>query len=82
MGWHPATSLRLTLPEGAPLSLVIYDLVGREVARLVDRRLEAGYHQVQWGGKDPTGRSVPSGIYIARLVTPEYSRSIKMVLLK
>ncbi len=45
MGWHPATSLRFTLPEGAPASLVIYDLAGREVARLVDSYTGQGYYQ-------------------------------------
>ncbi len=82
MGWHPATSLRFTLPEGAPVSLVIYDLAGREVARLVDSYTRQGYYQAQWSGKDQSSRSVSSGIYIARLVTPEYSKSIKIVLLK
>ena len=82
MGWHPATSLRFTLPEGAPLSLVIYDLAGREVARLVDSYTRQGYHQAQWSGKDQSSRSVPLGIYIIRLVTLEYTKSIKMLLLK
>ena len=36
----------------------------------------------QWNGRDSSGRQVPSGIYIARLVTPEYSKMIKMALLK
>ncbi len=53
-----------------------------EVTRLVGGYLEPGYHEVMWDGRDANGRSVPSGIYIARLVTPEYTKSIKMVLLK
>ena len=50
--------------------------------RIVNRRLEAGYHQLVWNGRDNAGRSTPSGIYIARLVTPGYHKAIKMVLLK
>ncbi|MQY72063.1 MAG: hypothetical protein GH142_00110 [Dehalococcoidia bacterium] len=44
-------------------------------------RQQPGYHQVQWDGKTISGRSVPSGIYIARLATPEF-RNMKLVLLK
>jgi hypothetical protein len=56
---------------------MVYDILGREVARLIDGYMEPGYHEVQWNGRD-----LASGIYIARLVTPEYSKPIKMVLLK
>lgn len=61
---------------------MVYDLLGREVVQLVDSRLEAGYHQVQWYGKGRVGQDIPSGIYIARLVTPQFMKTRKMVLLK
>ncbi|MCH7939496.1 MAG: hypothetical protein IID13_07105 [Candidatus Marinimicrobia bacterium] len=56
--------------------------MGREVVRLVDRQLEAGYHSLIWNGRDARGRDVPTGLYIARLVTANYTKSIKMLLLK
>lgn len=80
--FNPATTIRFDLPEAAEVQLVVYDLQGREVARLVDERREAGYHQVVWDGRAATGREVPSGIYIARLTTPTYAKSIKLVLLR
>jgi flagellar hook assembly protein FlgD len=61
---------------------VIYDLLGQEVATLVEGTMEPGYQQVVWDSKDQRGRSVPSGIYVARLVTAEYAKSIRLVLLK
>lgn len=76
------TTFRYDLPKGSDVSLVVYDILGLEVARLVDGYMEPGYHHIQWAGKNQSGRSVPSGIYIGRLVTPEYTKSIKMVLLK
>jgi len=36
-----------------------------------------GYHSVVWNAKDDLGLSIPAGIYIARLVTAEYTKSIK-----
>ncbi len=42
----------------------------------------AGFNRVVWNSSDAVGRPVPSGIYIARLITPEYTRTVKMTLLK
>jgi hypothetical protein len=80
--FNPATTIRYNLPQASMVSLIVYDILGREVNRLVDMYMEPGYHQVQWDSRDASGRQVPSGIYIARLVTTEYSMSIKMVMLK
>ena len=76
------TTLRFDLPAATQVRIMVFDLLGREVTRLVDRHLEAGYQRVVWGGRDFHGREVPTGMYIARFVTPEYTKSIKMVLLK
>jgi hypothetical protein len=75
--FNPTTTIRCDLPLASEVSLIVYDLLGREVARLVDGYMEPGHHEVQWNGQQ-----LPSGIYIARLVTPGNSQSIKMVLLK
>jgi hypothetical protein len=80
--FNPVTTIRYDLPHASEVSLVIYDLLGREVARLMDDYQEPGYHEVQWNGRSQSDRSLPSGIYIARLITPGYYKSIKMVLLK
>jgi len=80
--FNPATTLRFDLPAATELTIVVYDLIGREVIRLVNRRLEAGYHRVVWHGKDESGAAVATGLYIGRIATPKYTKSIKMVLLK
>ncbi|MBA7601211.1 hypothetical protein ES703_08278 [subsurface metagenome] len=77
-----STTLKFDLPSAADIKVIVYDLLGREVVRLVDKRQEAGYHLLVWDGRDARGRGLPSSIYIARLSTPQYTRSIKMVLLK
>jgi hypothetical protein len=80
--FNPATTIRYELPQAGDATLIVYDLLGQEVTRLVDGYLGPGYHQTRWDGRDDNSREVPSGIYIATLVTPEYSTSIKMLLLK
>ena len=87
--FNPSTTVRFDLPHAAEVHLLVYDILGREVVRLVNERLEPRYRQVIWNGKTAQGRDVPTGIYIARLlatptagITPQYTKSIKMVLLK
>ncbi|UCH61907.1 MAG: T9SS type A sorting domain-containing protein [Fidelibacterota bacterium] len=75
--FNPVSIIRYELPQVSIVSLIVYDILGREVARLVDSYMEPGDHQVQWNAPE-----LPSGVYIARLVTPEYGKSIKMLLLK
>ncbi|NBC17091.1 MAG: T9SS type A sorting domain-containing protein [Bacteroidetes bacterium] len=58
------TTLRYTLAQGGPVRLVVYDVLGRMVAVLVDEVQRAGTQQVRW---DAAG--VASGVYVARLET-------------
>ncbi len=50
--FNPVTHVEFGLPHAAWVTLKIYDLLGREIKTLVNRRLEAGYHTVQWDGTD------------------------------
>ena len=80
--FNPSTTLRFDLPAAADIHIVVYDLLGRQVVHLVDGHLEAGYHQLVWNGRDRRGRELPTGMYIVLMATPEYRKSIKLVLLK
>ncbi|MFC1618954.1 5'-methylthioadenosine/S-adenosylhomocysteine nucleosidase [Candidatus Neomarinimicrobiota bacterium] len=80
--FNSTTTIEFELPHPTHAFLTVYDALGIEVARLLDGASDEGYHQIEWGGNAADGRSVASGIYIARLVTPEYTNSIKMLLLK
>lgn len=65
--FNPSTTIRFDLPEMAIVSLRVYDIKGRQVARLVDAELDAGYHSIVWDGTDELGVPVASGVYICRL---------------
>ncbi|ARA94164.1 hypothetical protein AWN76_014050 [Rhodothermaceae bacterium RA] len=47
--------------------MAVYDLLGREVIRLLEGPAPAGTHRVVWDGRDPTGRLVAGGLYVLRL---------------
>jgi hypothetical protein len=56
--------------------LALYDVRGREVARLVDGETPAGAHARSWNGRDFAGRTVPGGVYFARLIAPGVGPSV------
>lgn len=64
--FNPSTTISYQLVEDASIQLKIYDVMGREVMTLVDAQKQAGYHSVQWSGKDSRGTQVSSGVYLYR----------------
>jgi hypothetical protein len=80
--FNPATTIRYDLPERSSVTLVVYDLLGREVRTLVRGVQEPGFKAVVWDGRDDRGRAVGAGVYFYRITAGEYSRLRKMVLLK
>jgi|GEM_PF-1210649 len=65
-----------------PTRLVVYNILGRKVATLLNAPLQPGRHAVEWLGVNDNGRPVGSGIYFYKLVAGEQSKTKKMVLLK
>ena len=65
------------------MSLIVYDVLGREVATLVKGQIDAGYHAATWNAA-----SMASGVYFARLIVKDevggvrYSKVNKMVLMR
>jgi len=75
------SQIAFTLPSEDKVRLRIFTIAGKEVVRLVDRRLGSGPHAVTWDGRDSRGRRVASGIYFYRLETSDRSSSKKLVVL-
>jgi trimeric autotransporter adhesin len=55
------------LPQSGIVALVVYDVGGRSVRRLVESFLPAGPHRLTWDGRDDEGRAVAPGVYLLRL---------------
>ncbi|MEM1125576.1 MAG: T9SS type A sorting domain-containing protein [Bacteroidota bacterium] len=75
--FNPSTQIRFTLHEATHATLMIYDLLGREVGVLVDNRLAAGTHRYTFDA-----RMLPSGIYLYRLRAGGVSQTGQMTLLR
>jgi hypothetical protein len=85
--FNPSTNLAFTLPAAGRVSLVVYDLLGREVARLAEGTFPAGRFTAVWDGRSLRGDAVGTGMYIARLTATdaggaERVMSRKMLLVK
>jgi hypothetical protein len=80
--FNPITTLRYDVPHASEVSLIVYNILGREVVRLVDEWHPAGSYRATWDGRGIAECGLPSGLYIARLVGPEYGKAIKMVLVR
>jgi len=75
--FNPVTNIRFSLSESAHVSLKVYDLLGREVATLVDEMRVPGLYDERFDA-----RSLASGTYLYRLTTPFHSAARKLVLVK
>jgi hypothetical protein len=75
--FNPTTVISCQLPEASSLRLVIYDMLGREVAVLMDERKEPGIYTVTFDAK-----GLASGIYFCRMVAGGFTAVKKMVLMR
>ena len=75
--FNPRTTIRCALPKDADVELAVFDLLGRQVALLVDERREAGWHSVLW---DAT--PFASGVYLYRLRVDRTGKTGMMILMK
>ncbi|MBU0692025.1 T9SS type A sorting domain-containing protein [bacterium] len=81
--FNPTTTIQFYAPPGtASLSLIVYDILGREVVSLLKTQPERGMISVEWDGRTNSGRPVSSGTYIYKLTGSNKSISRSMKLLR
>lgn len=91
--FNPVTNIRFGIPyrwrdDGYKIDdpiktrIVVYNIRGQRIRTLVDSKLEPGYHNVLWRGKDYKNNHVASGLYIYGIQAGEFKKAKRMVLLK
>ena len=77
--FNPVTTIRFDIPAETqhPISLQVYDISGRMVKTLVNKKLKPGQHEIQWNASQHS-----SGVYFLRMETALFSKKQKMILLK
>lgn len=81
--FNPETEIRFTLHQTASVSLTVYNVLGQEVACIVNRvELAAGVHRYRFEARDARGLQLASGVYMYRLTAGGHSETRKMLLLR
>lgn len=75
--FNPATKIRFELPERSDVKIVVYDMRGRQVQVLNDKKLEAGIYENDWDAS-----SLPSGVYFYTIRAGNFFQTKRMTLIK
>ncbi len=80
--FNPSTIIEYNLPKAENVKVIVYDILGREVASLVDAYQNAGEYKIQWNGRNDFGSTVASGIYLYSFEAGSFKSVKKMIFLK
>ncbi|HDR91033.1 MAG TPA: T9SS type A sorting domain-containing protein, partial [candidate division Zixibacteria bacterium] len=80
--FNATTEFTLAIPEASDIRVEVFDLLGKRVTTLVEDKLDVGHHRVVWNGRDDSGRDLPSGVYLYRIVADDFEQTRKMTLIK
>lgn len=80
--FNPNTKIVYQLDKSGLVNISIFDLRGRLIADLLNQHQNPGQYNIVWEGINQTGKSVPSGVYIAKLSLEGASRTEKLMLMK
>ena len=75
--FNPSTVIRYQLVNSGPVSIKVYDIVGREIMTLVNEEKQQGRYQVKFDAGN-----LSSGIYFYRIIATGFTESKKMILTK
>ena len=77
--FNPTTNIRYHISNNLPrqVTLKIYDILGKEIATLVNEKQSPGTYEVNWDGS-----AYPSGVYFYKLISGDFSETRKMLMIK
>lgn len=75
--FNPTTQINYSIKEEGLVQLKVYDILGKEIATLVNEPKEVGYYSVDFDAS-----KLPSGVYIYQLTTTGFTQARKMILTK
>lgn len=79
---NPITNIHFSLPNDGHIKISIFNMRGRRVCELVDRKYDAGHHIVQWNGRDDHAHLVATGIYFYKVQFEQHIRTNKLLVIK
>ena len=80
--FNSTTVIPFYVPSESIVTLTIYDILGRQIAVLIDGRVASGQQRVMWNGCDRAGVPVAAGLYFCRLQAGTFSQTRKLLMIK
>jgi len=80
--FNPSTKIQYGVPEKGLVSLVVHDVIGRQVKTLVATEKNPGLHSIHWDGTNDRGEIVAAGMYFYVIRSGAFIDAKKMILLK
>jgi len=81
--FNPVTTIKFELPKQEKVTMKVYDILGNEVRTLIDNESRnPGQHSVVWDGKFNSGLNAATGVYFYKLVSENFTKTMKMILAK
>lgn len=80
--FNPDTKIAFSVTHASDVKVEIFNVLGQRVKTLLDGRLEAGQHIVEWDGRSASGKLLSAGIYFYHLTADGMTETRKMILLR
>jgi len=75
--FNPNTIIKFALPQDSKVNLIVFNILGEKVAKLINQEMKAGYHQIEFNAS-----TLASGVYLYRIKAGDFVETKKMVLMK
>jgi hypothetical protein len=76
------TRVDYAIPEPTSVEVKIYDVTGKLIKTLINKKLEPGYYQIDWYGKDTIGRKVAAGVYFILMNAQGFESQQKVIFVR
>jgi len=76
------TRIHFSIPHAQHVRLEIFNILGKKVKTLINKKIVDGRHQIAWDGTDEFGQILASGLYLYRIQTDAFSQVRRMILMK
>jgi len=80
--FNPTTTIEYSIPQSGHVELAIYNMAGQKVRTLISENQSAAYRKVVWDGRNDLSETVGAGLYFYKLVSGDFSKIQKMMLIK
>ncbi len=80
--FNPETVINFSLKDASRVRINVFNIKGQLVKTLINDDMSSGKHRIVWNGKDNNNRNVSSGVYLYRMETANYNKTMKMMLMK